>query len=133
MFSICVESVFSAAHALVIQGQREALHGHDWRVTATIQGPVLDEDALLWDFHALQADLAEVIAPFRNANLNEVEPFSRMNPSAEAVAAHIGKCLVSRLTSRLARYPKTEWAAGLRVASVGVTEGPGCRALYRPE
>lgn len=131
-FAIKVESVFSAAHALLIQDQREPLHGHDWRVTVTLEGAQLDADGLLWDFHALQADLDEILKPFGNANLNQVAPFTTQNASAEALAQHIGTCLVARLASRLARYPKSEWSGGLRVASVEVTEAPGCSALYRP-
>lgn len=132
MFSIRVESVFSAAHALLIQGVREPLHGHDWKVTAVLEGPVLDADGLLWDFHALHADLEDVIRPFRNTNLNETQAFREIAPSAEQVAHHIGVRLTERLATRLARYPKTEWSSGVRIASVEVTEAPGCAAMHRP-
>lgn len=132
MFAIRVRSVFSAAHALVINGQREPLHGHDWHVTLTIEGPVLDADELLWDFHAAEQDLTSIVTPFKNQNLNEVAPFSQTNPSAEAVAHHIGVKFAAMLQTRLARYPKSLWADGLRLASVEVTEAPGCSAMWRP-
>lgn len=132
MFTIRVETVFSAAHALVIQGVREPLHGHDWRVTVRLEGQILDADGLLWDFHALQADLEEEVRPFRNVNLNETQAFRESAPSAEGVARHIGVGLMERLATRLARYPKSEWASGIRIASVEVTEAPGCAAEFRP-
>ncbi|MGD9689867.1 MAG: 6-pyruvoyl tetrahydropterin synthase family protein [Phycisphaerales bacterium] len=131
MFAIRVQAVFSAAHALVIGGVREPLHGHDWHVTATLVGTTLDADGLLWDFHALEADLRELIAPFQNQNLNETRTFGERNPSAEAVAQNIGEGLTELLRTRLARYPKSEWSQGLRIERVEVTEAPGCVAEWR--
>jgi 6-pyruvoyltetrahydropterin/6-carboxytetrahydropterin synthase len=121
VFEISVQTEFCAAHALVIAGQKEPLHGHNWRVTATLAGEALDADGLLCDFHAVEAALAEVIAPFRNADLNRAPPFTDVNPSAENVAKHIGIALQVRLKPGPAR-----------VSSVSVTEAPGCVATYRP-
>ncbi|MBL8758221.1 MAG: 6-carboxytetrahydropterin synthase [Phycisphaerae bacterium] len=132
MFQIRATAVFSAAHAIVIRGEREPLHGHDWRVTACLEGPELDADGLLWDFHALEADLGAVIGPWRNANLNESRTFREVNPTAEEVARVVGVGLAAALRSRLDRYPQTAWSQGLRVAYVEVTEAPGCVAVYRP-
>ena len=47
MHAITVEADFSAAHALSIAGIREPIHGHDWHVTARLEGPTLDDDGLL--------------------------------------------------------------------------------------
>src|SRR5690606_16287926 len=57
MFEISVQRTFSAAHAIVVRGRREPLHGHDWRVTIVVAGNDLDADGLLCDFHALEAAL----------------------------------------------------------------------------
>lgn len=119
MYQIEVQTTFSAAHALVIQGARESVHGHDWQVTVTLSGPELDADGLLCDFHAIEAHLAEITGPFRNANLNETPPFDRVNPSAELIARHIA----TELAERLGNTPA-------RVESVAITEAPGCRAIY---
>lgn len=131
VFKIRVDARFSAAHALVIQGQREPIHGHDWLVQATLAGPALDGDELLCDFHAVEADLREITAPFHNANLNTCPPFDRVNPSAEAVARHIAAELSRRLETRSAREPK-EGQRAVRVESVLVTEAPGCAAIFEP-
>ena len=32
MFELEVRRIFSAAHAIVIRGEREPIHGHDWQV-----------------------------------------------------------------------------------------------------
>ncbi len=125
MYEIRVEHTFSAAHALTIGSAREPLHGHDWRVRVTLEGPSLDDDALLCDFHTVEDVLRQVCAPFHNQTLNDAPPFSEgANPSAERVARAIADELADRLGEALAPHA--------RIASVSVTEAPGCEATYRP-
>ncbi|MFG0286183.1 MAG: 6-pyruvoyl tetrahydropterin synthase family protein [Phycisphaerales bacterium JB039] len=125
MFRIKVEDEFCAAHALLLAGTREPVHGHNWRVEAIIEGPQLDGDGLLCDFHAVQAALREVIDPLRNADLNAAAALEGLNPSAEVVARFICQRLAGALQGVL--------ASGARVAQVSVTEAPGCRAEYQAE
>lgn len=125
MHEITVESEFCAAHALVIRGQREALHGHNFRVWATVGSSRLDGDGLVCDFHALQGELAVILRALNNRDLHEAPPFDRMNPTAEMIAWHIGERLVSVL-------PALGGAPDLRLVSVRVTEAPGCAATYNP-
>ena len=125
-----MEARFSAAHALMIRGVREPMHGHDWLARATIVAKTLDRDGLLFDFHAICDDLEAIVSPFRNANLHDSIPFGQVNPSAEEVARHIGDELSRRLETRLAREPKEDQQRGVRVESVLVTEAPGCAARY---
>lgn len=121
-FALEVEDVFSAAHAIVIAGERERLHGHDWRVVATVSGERLDDEELLCDFHMLERELKAIVAPFRSGNMNEIPPFDRVNPTAEAVARH----LLRELSARLAVL-----APQVAVEQVRVTEAPGCVAIAR--
>jgi len=132
VFSISIQTQFSAAHAILIRGVRESLHGHDWRVVAVISGGVLDPDGLLVEFRAVERELCAITEPFRNTNLNECTPFDRVNPTAEEIARHIGDRLLSHLETRLPRDPKTDLSAQWFVDSVSVTEAPNCVATYRP-
>ncbi|MBK7405875.1 MAG: 6-carboxytetrahydropterin synthase [Phycisphaerales bacterium] len=125
MFHLSVESEFCAAHAIVMGGSRERVHGHNWRVTLTIAGPTLDGDGLLCDFHAVEAALREVTGPFQNGDLNATPPFDRVNPTAEHVARHIAEGVQSALGAML--------PLGTRVASCRVTEAAGCAATYTPD
>lgn len=127
MYEISVQTEFAAAHALVIAGEREPIHGHNWHVTVTIAGPALDADGLLCDFHAVERALGAIVARMNNANLDDVPPFAggALNPSAENVARVIADELKRGLAGTL--------AGGARVASVRVTEAPGCAATYRPD
>jgi len=123
MYEIAVHAEFAAAHALRIAGQTEPVHGHNWRVTARIQAERLDQDGLVCDFHTVHDVLMQTIHPFHNNHLNEVPPFSNgVNPTAELVARHIARELHLGLDAAL--------APNARVASVSVTEAPGCVATY---
>lgn len=120
MYELRVQTVFCAAHAIVIRGVREPVHGHNWRVVVTVAGAGLDGDGLLCDFHEVEAALREAVAPWHNRHLNEVPPFDAVNPTAELVA----KAVWERVSARL--------GLGVRVASAEVSEAEGCVAVYRP-
>jgi 6-pyruvoyltetrahydropterin/6-carboxytetrahydropterin synthase len=124
IFEISVEAEFAAAHSLVIGGEREPVHGHNWHVTVTAAGPQLDADGLLCDFHLIERFLRELIAPMHNRNLNDLPAFAALNPSAENVARHIADQLIAGLERKLA--PRAA------IASVRITEAPGCAATYYP-
>ena len=116
---------FMSAHMATWEGACEPLHGHNWRVEAVVEGPRLDADGLLCDFHAVEEALESVLAPLDNADLNTAPPLQGSNPSAEVVARHICERLMAALEGEL--------APGARVARVSVTEAPGCRAEYEPD
>ena len=103
-------------------GERERLHGHNWRVVVSVAGDRLDGEELLCDFHAIERMLGAIVAPFRDANLNETAPFDRVNPTAEAVARYIGAELAAALI-RTTPTVHLEW--------VRVTEAPRCTAVVR--
>ena len=125
MFEITVTTEFAAAHAILMGGQREPLHGHNWHVTVTLSGPALDSEGLLCDFHLVESSLRDLTSRFHNRNLNDLPPFhTSLNPSAENVALHIADELSRALNGRLPR--------GVHISSVRVTEAPGCAAIYRP-
>lgn len=122
MFELEVNAEFCAAHAITIGGRPETTHGHNFRVTLTITGPTLDADGLLCDFHAVEHALAEILFPWKNADLNATPPFDTLNPTAEHIARHIAQRTHLALAGVL--------SPGARVASCRVTEAPGCAAIY---
>ena len=130
MYELSVESEFCAAHALLIMGVREPVHGHNFRVTLTLEAPSLDADALAVDFHEIERALEGVIAPWRNTDLHDAPQFRSTNPSAEAIARAIAAGVDERLAAAGVVGPHHP---GVRILSVRVTEAPGCAAVYRPE
>jgi len=127
MFELIVQREFCAAHALMFRGQREPVHGHNFRLTVTLAGDTLDPDGVLVDFHALEKLVDAIIKPYHNANLNDTAPFDQdggINPSAELIAKHI----CGRLEDGITRIG----GHSAQVAAVSITEAPGCVATYRP-
>jgi 6-pyruvoyltetrahydropterin/6-carboxytetrahydropterin synthase len=120
-FEIAVTREFSAAHQLrLYDGSLEPLHGHNWRVRATVSSPVLDSIGTVMDFHELERLIHAIILPLHNSHLNEVPPFSAgVNPSAENLALHVGKSI---------RLP-----TAVRLVGVEVWETEGCSAIYRSD
>lgn len=125
MFAVTVETEFCAAHALMFRGEREPVHGHNFHVWATIEGPSLDQDGVLCDFHEVETTLLTIVGPFKNNDLGQTAPFRDRNPSAENIARYIADELSSRLRASL--------PPGARVSSVRITEAPNCTATYVPD
>ncbi len=119
MYELSIDSAFSAAHAIVIEGEREPRHDHDCGDTVVVAGDELDEEGLLCDFHVIERHVRRILEPFENADLNRTPPFDLINPTAEHVARHIAEQLAPALP------------AGITVQRVSVTEAPGCRATFR--
>ncbi len=121
-YAIEVEHEFAAAHAILILGEREKVHGHNWRVAVSVGGDRLDGEELLCDFHLVERCLRTITEPFSNAHLNETPPFDRVNPTAEALARHVAVELAGLLAIACPAV-HVEW--------VRVTEAPRCSAVVR--
>src|SRR5260221_9152263 len=84
MFQVSVEETFSAGHALRgYRGKCENVHGHNYRVRVTVEGPQLDAIGLLCDFTELKRVIREIIGGPDHQFINDLEPFRTVNPSAE--------------------------------------------------
>jgi 6-pyruvoyltetrahydropterin/6-carboxytetrahydropterin synthase len=89
MFEITVEAGFSSGHYLRnYKGKCENPHGHNYRVLVTLAGTELDAAGLLVDFKLLKTLLRPVIDRIDHQMLNELEPFTELNPSAENLARY---------------------------------------------
>jgi 6-pyruvoyltetrahydropterin/6-carboxytetrahydropterin synthase len=90
MFTAKVMEGFSAAHRLRgYQGDCERLHGHNYRVEVAVESPQLDDAGIIMDFRDLKQILKKVLAGLDHQYLNELEPFTTINPSAENIASYI--------------------------------------------
>jgi len=89
MFEVTVEDSFSAGHYLRnYKGKCENPHGHNYKVRVTLAGTKLDEAGLLLDFKLLKQVLRPVIERIDHQMLNDLEPFTVLNPSAENLARY---------------------------------------------
>src|SRR5215472_9939192 len=89
MFEVTVEAGFSSGHYLRnYRGKCENPHGHNYRVFVTLVGKELDEAGLLLDFKLLKQVMRPVIERLDHQMINDIEPFTEINPSAENLARY---------------------------------------------
>jgi 6-pyruvoyltetrahydropterin/6-carboxytetrahydropterin synthase len=89
MFELTVEREFSSGHFLRnYHGRCENPHGHNYKVRITLAGAELDKAGLLLDFKLLKQVMRPVIDRIDHQMLNELEPFTTINPSAENIARY---------------------------------------------
>jgi 6-pyruvoyltetrahydropterin/6-carboxytetrahydropterin synthase len=87
MYEVTVESGFSSGHYLRnYHGRCENPHGHNYKVRLTLRGKELDATGLLLDFRLLKQVMRPIIDRIDHQMLNELDPFDKINPSAENLA-----------------------------------------------
>ena len=89
MFEVTVERSFAAGHYLRnYKGKCENPHGHNYKIRVTLQGRELDAAGLLLDFKDLKSVMKKTIERLDHQMMNDVEPFTVLNPSAENIAKY---------------------------------------------
>ena len=89
MFEVTVEDTFAAGHYLRnYKGKCENPHGHNYKIRVTLAGAELDKAGLLLDFKDLREVMKHVIERLDHQMINEIEPFTTINPSAENLAKY---------------------------------------------
>jgi 6-pyruvoyltetrahydropterin/6-carboxytetrahydropterin synthase len=124
MFEVAVEKTFAAGHSLRnYKGKCENVHGHNYRVRVTIEGQSLAPNGLLVDFVDVKKQLMEIIDRLDHQFINDVEPFTVLNPSAENLA----KYFYDELSGRLGKHSEVP----VRIAEVRIWETDTSIAAYR--
>jgi len=120
MYEISVHSYFSGAHRLrYLHGKCEELHGHNWKVEATVASPRLGKEGVVIDFGILKQKVEKVLKSLDHSFLNDLPYFSGIEPSSENIAKYI----FDRLKSELKGQP------GM-LRSVAAWESEASRATY---
>ena len=120
MYHVTIETHFSAAHFLRnYHGRCENLHGHNWKIEVTVSSDKLDEAGMALDFSILKEKTKAILEQLDHRNLNEIEPFTEINPSSENIA-HF---LFDLLTQNLRDHPVT-------LSRVTVWESQNSKASY---
>jgi len=87
VYEVTVEDTFAAGHYLRnYKGKCENPHGHNYRVRVTLKGQDLDKAGLLLDFKDLKKVMKHAIDYLDHKMINDIEPFTVLNPSAENLA-----------------------------------------------
>ncbi|HDT11236.1 MAG TPA: 6-carboxytetrahydropterin synthase QueD [bacterium] len=81
---------FSSAHNLRdYNGKCENIHGHNWKVRLYLSREKLDKTGFVMDFKELDKILKKITDKIDHTNLNCVEPFDEINPTAENISRFI--------------------------------------------
>ena len=125
MYILTVEDHFASAHQLRgYKGKCENIHGHNWKVVLNVRGEKLNELGLLIDFQDLKAILKKITAYLDHRNINEIEPFDRINPSSENIAVFVAEEAQKEILSV---------NKDLFVESVTVWESENARCTFYPQ
>ncbi len=127
MFEGCIEKTFAAGHSLRnYRGKCENVHGHNYRVQVTAAGPELNSIGLLLDFVELKKHVNEIVDRLDHQFINDLEPFTVLNPSAENMAKYFW--------DELSRTNFTSpGQAPVGIAEVVIWETDTSIARYRPD
>jgi len=124
MYTISVQAHYDSAHLLRdYEGKCARLHGHRYVVEVALQATDVGRTGMAYDFGDLKRHLKDLAERFDHQNLNDVEPFTEIESTAENQARYFYDELKKRLPKALAN--------GLLYARVW--ESPGQWALYSPE
>ena len=103
MYVVSVQSHYDSAHFLRnYKGKCENLHGHRYVVELALATDQLDQSGLAFDFVDVKKHLRELTEYLDHANLNDLFPFTEIEPSAENQAKYIYDTMKERLPERMA-------------------------------
>ncbi|NDD91551.1 6-carboxytetrahydropterin synthase [bacterium] len=123
MFELRVQVEFCAAHHLEgYPGDCARPHGHNWMLEVFARSTKLDSIGMAVDFRKLKGAAKELVAVWDHRDLNQLEDFRTINPSAEQIA----KLSYERLSAIL--NDGQTW-----IEKVTIWENSRCSASYFEE
>lgn len=110
-FTVQVQIEISAAHSLRgYQGDCARVHGHNWKMLAEINASSLNELGMAVDFKNVKSAMKEIADIIDHQNINEIQPFDKINPTAENIASWFYKMLASQVNdNRVKLQAVTIW------------------------
>ncbi len=124
-YSVRVEARFESAHFLrEYRGLSEPLHGHSYKVEADLaaRGGGVDSDAIAVDFVSAKRKLESLAKKLDYGCINDVPPFTEINPSAENIASWFHRELSAAVADENAV-----------VTAVTIWEGPVNSVTFKPQ
>lgn len=123
MYELKIQLEFSAAHNLRgYEGECEKLHGHNWKVEASLLAKNLDNIGIALDFKIFKKETEKIIKTLDHKYLNDIPPFDKENPSSENIARIIFKKLSDALNNE-----------NIKISKVTVWESERAAAAYYEE
>jgi 6-pyruvoyltetrahydropterin/6-carboxytetrahydropterin synthase len=99
-YNLKVVADFASAHTLRdYPGACARMHGHNWKVETEVLATQLDGCGMGVDFKVIKQATRAIAERLDHRYLNDLEPFDRLNPTAENIAAYFYKELSAQLNS----------------------------------
>lgn len=113
MYRLSIQNMISGAHFLRgYKGNCSRLHGHNWTIQVEVICHEVNSAGMCIDFKELSDLSWQVISTFDHQNFNEIEPFDKINPTAENLAKYfyneIGKTLPAGVTMAAIKLWETD-------------------------
>ena len=89
-YTLKILTDFASAHTLRnYPGACSRMHGHNWKVELEIEATQLNDIGIAIDFKQMKKATNEVCDRLDHQYLNDIEPFHKINPTAENIAAYL--------------------------------------------
>jgi 6-pyruvoyltetrahydropterin/6-carboxytetrahydropterin synthase len=110
-YTLKIVTDFASAHTLrEYPGACARMHGHNWKVETEVRAGSLDEIGMGVDFKVIKQATRDIAARLDHRYLNDLEPFTEINPTAEHIAAYFYRELSAQLNNeRIRVHAVTLW------------------------
>jgi len=89
-YTLKIVTDFAASHSLRnYEGACQRMHGHNWKIEVEATANRLNEVGMAVDFKVIKKATNQVIEGLDHYHLNDIPPFTEINPTAENIAAHL--------------------------------------------
>lgn len=122
VYTLKILTEFASAHTLrEYPGACSRMHGHNWKVEVEVQASKLNSVGMGVDFKVIKQHTREITEKLDHRYLNEIEPFNRINPTAENIAAYLFEQISATLNTDV-----------IKVLSVTLWETDRACVRYQP-
>ena len=110
-YTLKILTDFASAHTLRdYPGACARMHGHNWKVEVEVSARQLDAIGMGVDFRVIKQATRDVAERLDHRYLNELAPFTQVNPTAENIAAYFHRELSAKLNNdRVQVHAVTLW------------------------
>ncbi len=103
-YTLRIVTDFASAHTLRdYPGACSRMHGHNWKVEVEVVADELDAVGMGIDFGEIKQATRETADRLDHRYLNDIAPFTEVNPTAENIAAYFYRTLSGKLNSSRVR------------------------------
>jgi len=104
LYTLKILADFASAHTLRdYPGDCSRMHGHNWKLEVEVTARGLDAAGMGVDFKVIKDATRALAKRLDHRYLNDIEPFDKLNPTAENIAAYFYKNLSQTLNDARVR------------------------------